>query len=179
MEWIDMTRNTTLIALLALSCAEKEGDNDTGESADDALAAELWAAIDGFESWTEPAGWEGIVASEDGTHGPYVQIWTDADTLDALAAGEAPADGSILVKCGYQDAEGAAVGSDGHALTAMQKIEGYDPDHGDWFWAKFDASTGEAETAGSASFCYGCHEAFDPDGDGVIFDDLEAPGDSE
>ena len=173
-----MIRMTSLITILAFGCGAKDGA-DSGQSEDEAIAAELWEAIDAFESWSEPAGWEGIVPSEDGTHGPYVQIWSDSATLAALTAGEPVADGSILVKCGFEDAEGATVGDEGHALTAMQKIEGYDPDHGDWFWAKFDPNTGEALTAGSASGCYGCHEALDPDADGVIFDDLEAPGASE
>jgi hypothetical protein len=163
-----MPRALPLFAFaLTLSCAGPT---------DEELAEELWQSIDGFMSWNEPAGWEGIVPSSDGTHGPYVQIWIDDLTLNALDSGSEIPDGAKLVKCGYSDAEGNPVSDSlGHSLTAMWKIDGYDPDHGDWFWARFDGTTGEVATfAGQESACYSCHSA-DPDSDWVWYDDVE-PG---
>ena len=37
-----------------------------------------------------------------------------------------------------------------------KKIEGFDSDHGDWFWASYD-SNGDINKAGSISSCYNCH----------------------
>jgi hypothetical protein len=38
----------------------------------------------------------------------------------------------------------------------MKKVEGFDPDHNDWFWASFDTN-GDVNKAGSVSSCYNCH----------------------
>ena len=164
-----MQNRTVALFVLALTAC--------GAPSDEELAASLWETIEGFESWNEPAGWEGIVPSFDGTHGDFVQIWIDDATLNALENDEEIPDGATLVKCGYADADGTPVSSSsGHRLTAMQKIDGYDGEHGDWFWARYDGSTGEVDGfAGQESACYGCHSA-DPDGDWVWFDDVE-PGD--
>jgi hypothetical protein len=162
--------NMTLSLLFFLAACAGGEDVPT----DVERAAELWQAIDGFSDWGSLDGWGGVVPSEDGTHGPFVQIWADGDTLAALTAGDPVPDGGIIVKCGFQDESGdALVGGDGHALTAMQKIAGYDPDHGDWFWAKLSIETGEVDGfAGAEAACYGCHSSTDADGDFVIFDDL-------
>lgn len=42
-------------------------------------------------------------------------------------------------------------------VTAMYKIEGYDPEHGDWFFARFTPD-GDVTTAGRVEACQDCHE---------------------
>ena len=65
--------------------------------------------------------------------------------------------------------------SDSETVTVMQKVDGFDSDNNDWFWAVFDSVSGDVVgVAGTSASCTGCH-AVDPDGDHVWFDDLEAP----
>ena len=44
------------------------------------------------------------------------------------------------------------------AVTVMYRIDGYDPDAGDWFWAKYKAD-GSIEKEGKVAGCIGCHTA--------------------
>jgi len=171
------TWTLTLSALLLTACGESKSVEDTQDSAGsggDPLAAALWDSIQGFESWPQPTEWDGVQASEDGTHGDFVQIFGDADTLTAVTAGSDVPDGGILVKCGFESAEDTI--ADNCTLTAMQKISGYDSEHGDWYWAKFDLATGETQLSGQVSGCFGCHESADADGDFVLYDDVAAAG---
>jgi hypothetical protein len=139
------------------ACSDKGGDSAASGDDDEQIAADLWAAMDGYEGWNQTADWTGIQPSEDGTHGAFVQIWFNdpaSDTLMAAAGGEMQ-DGAILVKEGYADETGSEVSG----LTAMQKLDGYDEAGGDWFWAKFTPGTGAVETAGVVSGCAGCHSS--------------------
>ena len=165
-------RLLTFLCLLAPACANEKALSG-GDSADPdgALAATLWDQMGQFEDWSHPDGWDGVVASEDGTHGPYVEIWASPEAMDAWSSDTPVPDGSIVVKCGYQDAGGATPTSAGCALTAMMKVEGYAPDAGDWFWAKFDPTTGDPEVTGTGNNCSACHGASDQDGDWFLFDE--------
>ena len=42
------------------------------------------------------------------------------------------------------------------AITVMYKVAGYNPDAGDWFWAKFSPE-GKADKFGKPNGCVGCH----------------------
>ncbi len=164
-----------LPVLLFTACDASKSTEDSQDSAalgGDPLAEALWDSIQGFESWPQPSEWTGVLASEDGTHGAFVQIFGDADTLSAVSAGSEVPDGGILVKCGFDSAEDTI--EESCTLTAMQKISGYDSEHGDWFWAKFDLATGETQLSGQVSGCVGCHESADADGDFVLYDDVAA-----
>ena len=152
------TTTLMLSAALIIGCGDKDGDS--GESAvsdeDAALAEALWSSMSGYSSWNQLKDWTGVVLSADGTHGDYVQIWANDAAYDAILKGDAMPDGAILVKEGYDDDGGTSL----KGLTAMQKIDGYDADNGDWFWAQFDADSGAASSAGALSGCYGCHSAY-------------------
>ena len=41
------------------------------------------------------------------------------------------------------------------AVTVMYRVNGYDPDAGDWFWAKYKAD-GSIAKAGKVAGCIGC-----------------------
>ena len=166
-------RMMTVLAVSGMllgACGDKDdtgagSDSGSDASGEDAqIAADLWTAMSGYESWNQLDNWTGIVASADGTHGAYVQIWANDIAHKAILAGTAVPDGGILVKEGYDDAGGKS----SKGLTAMQKIDGYDAANGDWFWAKYDAS-GSASVAGASSGCYGCHSAYD---DYTAYDEL-------
>ncbi len=151
--------------LLLAACDEKGGDSGLESGSEDAqIAAELWTAMSGYSGWSQLDGWSGVVASTDGTHGAYVQIWANALAYEALVARTAAPAGGIGVKEGDSDETGAGL----TGVTAMQKITGYDADSGDWFWAKYDTA-GAASVTGAASGCYGCHSVYD---DYTAFDNL-------
>lgn len=142
-----MTRWMPIVMLAVVACGSEPTDEERGEA--------LWEAIQGWEDWNQVEPWDGIRNSSDCTHGPYVQI-----TYNDLAAdniGSTQPDGAIIVKRGHDAPDGSApVGF----VTVMQKIEGYDPDNGDWFWLRVsDDGTLSDTELGSASFCYGCHSA--------------------
>lgn len=56
------------------------------------------------------------------------------------------------MKEGYDDADALRF------VTAMQKIDAYAPDAGNWFWASWNPA-GELAVAGAADQCIGCHAA--------------------
>jgi hypothetical protein len=71
---------------------------------------------------------------------------------DALLAGDV-ADlppGSIIVKENWMPDSTYA------AATVMYKVAGYNPDHQDWLFAKFDPS-GTPEAFGRVPMCQDCH----------------------
>jgi hypothetical protein len=128
---------------------------------DDSLATELWDAVDGYDSWSQVSPWDGIQKSDDGTHGDYVQIWFNATA--AADWGGTIGDGGISVKKGYDDAEGT---SPKGTITVMYKVDGYDPDNGDWFFANY-GDDGSVNTSGAAAAgsCAGCHASAASPGD--------------
>lgn len=127
-----------------------DGDFDIGGTEEDAvLAEELWASTVDYGDWTRPDGWTATPTESDAHVGLFV-VRYDNPTLAAWdGTGSAP-NGALSLKEEY-DAEGV-LGS----YTAMQKIDGYDPAHSDWFWAKLNVD-GTARTAGQVAMCWTCH----------------------
>ena len=62
------------------------------------------------------------------------------------------ANGSIIVKENFMPDKMLG------AVTAMYRVAGYDPDAGDWFWAKYKAD-GSIAKEGKVAGCIGCHTA--------------------
>ncbi|WP_136795909.1 cytochrome P460 family protein [Desulfosediminicola ganghwensis] len=58
--------------------------------------------------------------------------------------------GTIVVKENHNEAE------ERQALTVMYKIKGYNPEAGDWFWAKYDTN-GKADRFGKPAGGISCH----------------------
>lgn len=73
---------------------------------------------------------------------------------DALASGATsmPA-GAIIVKENYMP------DSTFDAATVMHKVPGYNPDNGDWYWAKYDAAGVPEQGEGHPAMCQQCHAA--------------------
>jgi len=129
-------------------------EDDKGNSEDEKMAEDIWQEIQGYSNWDQTVDWTDIKSSLDGTHGNFVQIWLNQEALpsfeDSIST-DLPY-GSISVKEGYSSSDGSSI----NTITVMKKIEGFDPDHGDWFWASFDTN-GDVNKAGSVSSCYNCH----------------------
>ena len=129
-------------------------ENDEGKSEDEKTAEDIWQEIQGYSNWGQALDWSGVKASLDGTHGNFVQIWLNQEALPSFedsTSANLPY-GSISVKEGYSSSDGTSI----NTITVMKKIEGFDPNHGDWFWASFDPN-GDVNKAGSISSCYNCH----------------------
>ena len=62
------------------------------------------------------------------------------------------ANGAIIIKENYMPSKMLG------AVTVMYRVDGYDPDAGDWFWAKYKAD-GTIEKEGKVAGCIGCHTA--------------------
>ena len=86
--------------------------------------------------------------------------WSDLDN---------PPDGSIFVKEQF-DEDKSFIG-----LTVMKKIDGYDPENKDWYWAIADTDA-EITNAGKlnstwTSACISCHKRGDGGGDLLFVND--------
>ena len=137
----------------SFGCGEKSEDSFETPPEFDEMASDLWTEIESMEGWSQYDGWEGIVPSSS-VHGDFVQIWLNDEALTAISAGESIPDGAILLKETYNDAEGA----DLNDITVMKKVDGYNPDGSDWYWAQY-LEDGTVQTSGSPDMCTGCHSS--------------------
>ena len=129
-------------------------ENNEIKSEDEKMAEDIWQEIQGYSSWDQAVDWTDVKTSLDGTHGNFVQIWLNQEALPSFedtTSTNLPY-GSISVKEGYSTSDISSI----NTITVMKKIEGFAPDHGDWFWASFDTN-GDVNKAGSVSSCYNCH----------------------
>jgi hypothetical protein len=117
-------------------------------------AEDVWRHLQqqNYASW---ALWPGTEPQYQGgePHGMLLTTYVNDLALQALQQARFPLpDGAIIVKENYMP--------DGSfdASTVMVKRQGYDPEHNDWFWAKYDAE-GVAEAAGRIEMCQACHAA--------------------
>ncbi len=146
--------------LLLTACGGEDDtdaiDTDSGPPAtfdDAAIAEDLWDEIEGYEAWGRPAGWSDEPLLSGNHMGAYV-IRYDNDALAAWSGSGTAPEGSVSVKEEYGDEAGTTLGG----ITVMKKIEGYDPEQNDWFWAMYmpDGSVG---MSGKVGMCSGCHAA--------------------
>lgn len=133
-----------------------EAETGMAEAAPDTTAEAVWAHLEeaDYESW---ALWPEKGELYPGTepHGMLLTTYVNALAEDALTNGAAEMpDGAIVVKDNYKPDSTLA------ATTVMYKAEGYAPDQGDWFWAKYGAD-GSVQAAGHVETCMGCHSQAD------------------
>lgn len=85
-------------------------------------------------------------------HGKWLQTYVNNIAYDAIVAkiGKMPAN-SIIAKDNYMSKSDTPA-----AVTAMIKVPGYDPAHGNWFWVKYGPN-GKVDMAGKVSYCSSCH----------------------
>jgi cytochrome c5/cytochrome c553 len=106
------------------------------------------------DRWTDFSGY----IQSGAPHGNTVRLFVNDVALEAVQAddfdGVLPY-GSIIVKENY----GGSVDDPGAlaALTVMYKVEGYNPDAGDWFWLKAAGDGSAIDAEGKIDGCIGCH----------------------
>jgi hypothetical protein len=119
-------------------------------------AQPFWTYITKTDPYTEWSFWPGKEGMYQGTepHGANLKLYANDIAIEAANAGQPMPDGAILVKENYSQ-EQQLVG-----ITPMYKVQGYNPDAGDWFWAKYGPD-GSVEASGKVDGCIKCHSEAD------------------
>jgi hypothetical protein len=103
-----------------------------------------------YQTWDFWPGYEGMYPGRS-PHGAYMKLYANDTAMNAARAGKYMPYGAILVKENYgKDKKNMT------ALTPMYRVRGYDPDAGDWFWAKYGPD-GKVMKAGKVKDCIDCH----------------------
>ncbi|MEY3175529.1 MAG: cytochrome P460 family protein [Planctomycetaceae bacterium] len=115
-----------------------------------------WLQSSQYRNWAPPAGVSGDAYAGQSPHGAMVKLY--ANRMAVANAGSLP-NGSVIVKENF--------GPDGTtlmAVTVMYRNVGYDPEHGDWYWAKYEADGQPSRmdgmvVAGKVGMCIECHSS--------------------
>ncbi len=158
------------VVLFAVGCARETEKILPPISRADISAEKLWKRITVETDWDTYAHWprqEGLIPGQS-PHGKFHEVYINAALSTALpiVSKKAP-DGSIIVK------ENFTADKKLSNVTVMAKVAGYNPDDGDWFWAKYDPQ-GKVTGAGKVEACYECHAGV-KDNDYIILWRLDAP----
>jgi hypothetical protein len=121
----------------------------------DTTAEALWRHLQAEDYRRNWKLWPGKGQLYSGTepHGMLLTTYANDIAQQALAKGQVtglPA-GSIIVKENYMPDSAFA------AATVMYKVDGYNPDHQNWLFAKYDPK-GNTEAFGRAPMCQACHQ---------------------
>ena len=111
---------------------------------------ELWHYITKVSPYKEWSFWPDHQGMQPGRapHGPLHKVYVNDR---ALKSPRPPVQyGAIEVKENYSEEKELK------AITVMYKVNGYNPNDGDWFWVKYTPE-GEAGPFGKPSGCILCH----------------------
>ena len=130
-------------------------DRSEAASLPDTTGAAVWSYLQEINYQENWELWPGKGELYEGAepHGMLLTTYLSADALAALTAkaGVMP-DGAIIVKENYTP-DGTL-----DATTVMFKVDGYNPDHADWFFTKIRADN-SVEAEGQVPGCQACHTA--------------------
>jgi hypothetical protein len=125
----------------------------------------LWEYITEVSPYQEWGFWEDHKDMQPGNapHGPFHKVFVNETLLKATGV-PAPY-GSIQVKESYDKNKEKV------AITIMYKVKDYNPEAGDWYWARYSLE-GEAGPEGKVQGCIGCH-AVKADNDYILVHSLK------
>jgi plastocyanin len=84
-------------------------------------------------------------------HGDFVTTYVSNTSISSIENKDGNMSaGSIIVKNNYDDNKELI------AITAMYKVDGYDPEHNDWFWVEYSPD-GTIMAEGKIEECNSCH----------------------
>ncbi len=136
-----------------------------------ATGVDLYAHITDEDDYRQWRLWpeKGELYPAEEPHGAFLTTYVNDRAHSAITGrkGAIPAR-SIIVKENY-DADKNLV-----ALTVMYKVAGYNPEEGDWFWAKYLAD-GTIDLEGKVPGCIECHGLVRAN-DFIYTSDLKSPG---
>ncbi|MBS3818921.1 cytochrome P460 family protein [bacterium] len=139
---------TVLAFLIVYSGADEEMPSPNGE--------EFWTYItetNSYKMWDHWPGYPDMYPGQS-PHGAYLKLYVNDIAHEAIQNGkETMPDGAIIIKENYgKDKESLM------AITPMYKVKDYDPDAGNWFWAKYGAK-GKIMASGKVEGCINCHKS--------------------
>lgn len=140
-----------LFALVALTLSWSMA----GEELPPADAEKVWNYIsetNNYKNWDTWPGYEGIYPGKS-PHGAFLRLYANEPAIQAAKAGEEMPNGAILVKENYGKDKKSLM-----AVTPMYKVKGFNPDAGDWWWAKYGPE-GKVMASGKVKGCIECHRA--------------------
>ncbi len=112
----------------------------------------------GYDQWGPFPGKEAEMYEGQSPHGAYLRLI--ANKIARQNPQSLPA-GSILIKENYGEDKTTLM-----AITVMYRSQGYDPQHNDWYWIKYNpdgsvartpAEQGRRPIAGRFASCIDCH----------------------
>lgn len=103
-----------------------------------------------YVAWKQWPGKEGMYEGES-PHGSFLKIFVNDKAYNAIKKGKAMPDGAIIVKENYGDDKEELL-----AITPMYKYKDYNPEAGNWFWAKYSEKA-DVMAAGKVESCIECH----------------------
>ena len=87
-------------------------------------------------------------------HGAKLKVYVNRNVAGDL---KQPPAGSIIIKENYTPEKKLA------AITVMKRVEGFDPENGNWWWVKYQpdgtvATQNGMQVAGKVASCIACHK---------------------
>lgn len=136
-----------LAAVIFTACASKQKDTEAIPQTD---AAAVWKYITVTSPYTEWDNFKSTIGMIEAAppHGPKAKVYANELANESIYKAD---NGSIIVMEDYEE-DGTTL----RAVTLMQKRTGYNPQAGDWFWAKFSPD-GTVEEEGKIEKCIECH----------------------
>ena len=130
-------------------------DDGMAHASPDTTDAAVWAHLQEVDYRANWDLWPGTSELYAGTepHGMLLTTYANATASAALAddmVNDLP-EGSVIVKENYMPDSTFA------AATVMMKVDGYNPDHDDWLFAKYQPD-GTVDAFGRAQGCQSCHQ---------------------
>ena len=151
---------------LSIALAACHGSSPQAQAPRDAVlsgavtGAGAGAAVSDCSTWPQ---WVKVNAARyrsAGHGGRWVDVYVEAEHVDAYVTGGVAPVGMRIIKAGYAD----EAGTNFQALTVMGKMApGYDPDGGDWYYGVLDRDGRTAKLQGKLEMCRDCHDTADVD----------------
>lgn len=157
------------ILIIALSsCTKPVEPNIDPITVNEINGIVLWNRITQESAYKSYSFWPGHEDLQPGQspHGTFHKIYINNVLADILPVREKIAPhGTVIVKENYNSEKNL------DAITVMVKVKDYNPDNGDWFWAKY-TTEGEVLAEGTPGGCVGCHQGME-DNDYIIVRPLD------
>ena len=145
--WRDML--LFFIGVLILSFMPKVKNSDMPEAKGKAVWKYITQTND-YENWDHWPGYDGLYEGQS-PHGAFLKLYVNDEAKEAINSGTGILpENAIIVKENYNKQKELV------AITPMYKKVNYNPEAGDWFWAKYGAD-GEIMAEGKVGSCIDCH----------------------
>lgn len=134
--------------------SRQSGTNTQSETQSFEVRFWNWLQAAQYRNWSPLPGQTAGTYPGESPHGAHVKMYVNRT---AITNPEQMPSGSAVVKENY--------GEDGEtlmAITVMYRSEGYDPEHGDWYWVKYEPDGRVSRmdgmaVAGRVQMCIDCH----------------------